>query len=146
MQFVTEEEEDRTLPEDSIHIARLEECKLREFEWFDYKSNETKTGRVLEWWWQIVSSNEDRFVGRKVKGQCNAKLTSRDDNKCRLWAEALLHRDIPVGMGVDTDDLVGLEAEIVIGHRPDRKDKTKVWEEVAFVNAVDRRQQEEPPF
>ena len=47
-------------------------------------------------------------------------------------------------MPIDTDDLVGLEAEIVIGHRIDRKDASKVWEEVIGVLPAGR--DDAPPF
>jgi hypothetical protein len=147
MRFIMEEEKDLTLPEDSIHRARLQEIKLRTFEWEDRKSGEKKEGQVLEWWWEITGTRlGDEYLGRKVKGECNAKITSRDGNHFREWAEALLNREIPIGMQIDTDDLVGLEAEIVIGHRPDRKDPNKKWEHVAGVLPATVNDQSEPPF
>jgi hypothetical protein len=65
------------------------------------------------------------YIGRRVKGECRPKLTNRPGNRFREWSEALLGRDIPIGMVIDTDDLLGLEAEIVIGHRQDKKDPTR---------------------
>jgi hypothetical protein len=147
MRFVMEEEKDLTLPEDSIHRARLQEIKLRTFTWTDRKTNEEKEGQTLEWWWEITATRlGDEYLGRKVKGECNAKITSRDGNLFREWAEALLNREIPIGMQIDTDDLVGLEAEIVIGHRPDRKDPNKKWEYVAGVLPTTVNDQSDPPF
>ena len=146
MQFLTEDEPDLTLPEDSIHRARLEEIKLRTFEWTDRKTGEQKEGQSLEWWWEITSTGlGPEYVGRKVRGECPAKISNRGNNKFRIWAEALLGRDIPVGMAIDTDDLVGLEAEIVIGHRQDRKDKTRFYEFVSDVASVEASY-DEPPF
>jgi hypothetical protein len=59
----------------------------------------------------------------------------------------LLGRQIPVGMGIDTDDLIGLQAEISIGHRQDKKDALKVWEYVDEVMPVDGGfDLNEPPF
>lgn len=146
MQFVTEDEPDLTLPEDSIHRARLEEIKLHEFPWTDKKTGEEKTGQTLQWWWVITSTRlGPEFIGRKVKGECNPKLSNRGDNRFHNWAEAILDRQIPVGMAIDTDDLVGLEAEIVIGHRTDRKDPKKTWEFVSDVAPVEGGQIE-PPF
>jgi hypothetical protein len=145
MQFITEDEPDLTLPEDSIHRARLEEIKLRTFTWTD-KKGEEKDGQTLEWWWEITSTRlGPEYVGRKVKAECNPKLSNRGDNRFRQWAEAILNRQIPVGMAIDTDDLVGLEADIVIGHRQDRKDKTKTWEFVSDVAPTEGGQLE-PPF
>lgn len=148
MQFVTQDEPDVTLPEDGIFRARLEEIKLRTFTWIDRKDQTEKEGQTLEWWWEITSSHlGPQYVGRKVKGECNPKITNRDGNRFREWAEALLNREIPVGMAVDTDDLVGLEADIVIGHRPDRKDASKKWEYVENVAPVEAAfAGSEPPF
>ncbi len=149
MQFTNEEEEDRTLPEDSIHRARLEEIKLRTFTWTDRRTGDEKEGKSLDWWWSITvpgSGLDASYVGRRVKGECNAKMSSREGNKFREWAEVLLGREIPIGMSVDTDDLVGLEAEIVIGHRQDKKDTSKTWEFVSAISPVEQRFSEDPPF
>lgn len=146
MRFTTEEEPDRTLPEDSIHRARLEEITLRTFTW--YKDGVPTEGKTLDWWWQITSTKlGPDYIGRRVKAECKPALTNRGDNRFRIWAEALLHREVPVGMAIDTDDLVGLEAEIVIGHRDDRKDSNKKWEFVSdVIPLAEGLQSDEPPF
>ncbi len=147
MQFTTEDEPDLTLPEESIHRARLMEIKLKQFSWTDRNTGEQKESQSLEWWWEITSTNlGPRYVGRRVRGECNPKLTNRGDNRFRIWAEALLDRQIPVGMAIDTDDLVGLEADIVIGHRNDKKDPHKIWEYVSDVGPADNATSSEPPF
>lgn len=148
MQFTTEEERDLTLPADSIHKARLLEIKERTFEYTDRNDGSRKTASNLEWWWEITRPGtglDDEFIGRRVKGECRPKLTNRPGNRLREWSEALLNRDVPVGMLIDTDDLVGLEAEIVIGHRQDKKDPNKVWEEVVGV-LPSTTSGGEPPF
>jgi hypothetical protein len=147
MKFVVEDEPDLTLPEDSIHRARLNSIELREFSWNDRKTGEAKTGQNLEWWWEITHTDlgED-YIGRKVKGECNPKMTNRDGNRMHQWSEALLNRQIPVGMTIDTDDLIGLEAEIVIGHRADKKDPSKKWEFVSDVAPADGAFNNDPPF
>lgn len=147
-QYSVEEEKDLTLPEDSIHRARLVEIKEREFTFTDRNTNAQKTGTNLEWWFEVTvpqAGLDVDYIGRRVKGECRPKLTNRPGNRFREWSEALLGRDIPVGMVIDTDDLIGLEGEIVIGHRQDRKDPNKVWEEVTGVIPVDG-QSMEPPF
>lgn len=147
MQVTNEDEPDLTLPEDSIHRARLDEVELRTFKFTDRKTGEEQEGQTLEWWWTITATSlGDEFVGRKVKGECAPKMTNRDGNKMRSWAEALLDRQIPVGMSIDTEDLVGLEAEIVIGWRPDKKDPKRHWEYVSDVAPTDGSFQNEPPF
>lgn len=147
MQFTTENEPDLTLPDESFHRARLQEIKLRTFTFTDRNSKEEKEGKTLEWWWEITSTKYGaEYVGRKVKGECNPKLSNRGDNRFRIWSEALLQREIPVGMSIDTDDLVGLEGEILVGLRPDRRDPNKMWEYVSNVLPVDGSNQIEPPF
>ncbi len=146
-QFTTEDEPDLTLPEDSIHRARLMEIKERTFEFTDRNTGERKTSTNLEWWWEVtrpMAGLGDEYVGRRVKGECRPKLTNRPGNRLREWSEAILDREIPVGFVLDLDDMVGLEAEIVIAHRRDKKDVNKVWEEVAGV--LPCGQAEEPPF
>ncbi len=134
MEFVTEDEPDLTLPEDSIHRARLDELKMRSFDWTD-KDGVKQTTTILEWWWRVVATNlGDEYVGRRVKGECPPKLSNRPGNRFREWAEVLLGREIPVGMKLESDDLVGLEADIVIGHQQDKKDKDKVWERVTDIS------------
>ncbi len=148
MRFTTEEEKEVRIPEDSIHRARLEEIKLRTFGWTDKRTGDEREAQVLDWWWRITSTTYgDQYVGRRFKSECDAKLSSRSDNRFRMWAEALLGRDIPVGMAVDTDDLVGMEAEIVIGYQPDRRDKNKTWPYVSDVAPLDgSHHQYDPPF
>lgn len=148
-QFETEEQQDLTLPEDSIHTAQLVDLKTRDVPFTDRKTGEAKSFTKLEWWWEIVATNlEDKYIGRKVKGECDAKLTSHPGNSFRNWAETLLGREIPIGMVIDTDDLIGLRAEVSIGHREDRKDPAKIWEFVDEVMplSADFKLSDEPPF
>lgn len=148
MQFVTEDEPDLTLPDKSKHRARLEEIKLRTFEWTDKDGKDQET-KVLEWWWEITQTDlGSEYVGRKVKGECPPKITNRGDNRFRAWSESLLLRQIPVGMAIDTDDLIGLEGEITIGHRPNKKNPDRPWEQVVGVDPVFGGDSSgaEPPF
>ena len=148
-QYTTEIEKDLTLPVDSIHRARLLEVKERSFEYTDKSTGMLKTSENLEWWWEVTvpgAGLDSDYIGRRVKGECRPKITNREGNRFREWAEAILDREIPVGMVIDLDDLVGLEAEIVIGHRGDKKDPTKVYEEVVGVLPATGAQTAEPPF
>ena len=110
-QYTTEEERDLTLPADSIHRARLLEIKERTFEFLDRSTGKTKEGTTLEWWWEVtkpMAGLDDEYIGRRVKGECRPKITNRPGNRFREWSEAILNREIPVGMTIDLDDLVGL--------------------------------------
>lgn len=148
MRIPTTDEPDLTLDEDTIIRARLDSIEYRTFDWTDRRTGEQKTGEVLEWYWEITSaSHGEKYVGRKLRGRCSPKSTNREGNKLREWAEALLDRQIPVGMEIDTDDLVGLEAEVVIGHETDRKDASRVWDRVVGVLPLTGGAQDvNPPF
>lgn len=128
MQFIVEDAPDLTIPEDTIVRARLEEIKEHRFEWTDKKTGERKEGHMLQWWWEVTAENE--YNGRKIKGECDAKISSHPRNRFRGWAETLLGRELPPGMPIDTDDLVGLSADISIRHDKDKKDPSKVYERV----------------
>lgn len=143
--FTTEDQPDLTIPADTIVRAKLIELKPREINWTDKKTNEAKSKTLLEWWWEVQSGE---YKDRRIKGECDAKLTNHPGNRFHNWSETLLGRQIPVGMGIDTDDLLGLSADISVGHRPDKKDPAKVWEYVDEVMPISGgfAMSEEPPF
>jgi hypothetical protein len=139
-----EHEEDTRFRDDQIFRARLTEIKLRTYPFTD-RDGHPAEGQSLDWWWEITGSTEGpAYIGRKVKGECHPKMTNREDNKFRQWAEALLNREIPVGMKLDTDDLVGLEADILIRLRQDRKERDKWWPQVDGIAPVDGALQDVP--
>lgn len=157
LQFTVEDAPDLTLPEDTIFRAQLKEMKVHEFKWTDFNDPGSpgvgvpKVGQTLQWWWEVKSDNE--YNGRKVKGECDPKISNHPRNRFRQWAEALLGRELPQGMTVDIDDLVGLVADITIKHRPDKKDPSKKYEEVNDVITVSSSStsggggwSDEPPF
>jgi len=146
MQFTTEDQPDLTLPEDTFFKAQLIEIKPKEIEWNDRKSGEHKQKTLLEWWWEVKS--DDQYNGRKIKGECEARLTNHPNNRFHNWSEALLQREIPAGMGIDTDDLVGLMAEITVRWEPDKKDPSKKYERLDEVTPVTAgfAMSDEPPF
>lgn len=147
--FTTEDQPDLTLPEDTIFRAQLEEIKPKEISWPDKQNpGQTKTATLLQWWWVIKGAPDEKYIGRKIKGECDAKLTNHPGNRFHNWAETLLGREIPAGVGVDTDDLVGLSADISVRHEPDKKDPGKSYERLDEVLPItggfDR--DTEPPF
>jgi hypothetical protein len=139
--FVVQEAKYIALPEDTFFRARLEKIDYREFEWTDRKSGETKKGSNLDWTFEITQAGE--FQGRKVRGRTRAELTADDGNRFRNWAETLLGRELPIGMGIDEDDLVGLSCELTVRQEPDRKDPERKWERVDELIPVSS---DDPPF
>lgn len=155
-QFEVEEQKDLRLQEDKIYRAKLTELKRHSFNWTDRKDRDNpgvpieKTSSTLQWWWEVQDENlRNPETGnlRRVKGECPPKITNLPDNKFRLWASALLCRDIPVGSKIDTDDLLGLQADITIRYRADKKDPTRKYEEVEDVIALQGfAAHDAPPF
>lgn len=145
-QLTVEEDEDRTIPEDTILRAKLIEITPRTINWNDRTTGEKKTAELAEFWWEVQASDtvDEKFVGRRVKGSTNAKATPQ--SKIVKWSEALLGRSIGVGMSFDSDDLIGLTGDIVISHK--RGKEGRVFEEVNEVmnpNA-DPWADDTPPF
>jgi hypothetical protein len=133
MAYVMEEEKDRTIPEDTIVRAVLVEVSEKQIEWKDKRTNEDRSATLLEWWFEVVDDREDAlYQGRKVKLECDARLTNHPNNRFRLVVEALLGRELSLGTPIDPqDDLVGLKCDITVKHRRYEKDGvTKVAEEI----------------
>jgi hypothetical protein len=147
IQLTVEDQPDLTIPEDTIVRARLDEIKVRGFDWVDRKVTppQQKHSEVLEWWFEVT---EGEYKSRKVKGQTDVRVSNHPRNKFRVWAEALLQRTLPVGTAIDTDDVVGLIADLNIRHRPDKKDASKIYEEVDEVMPINGGAgwSDEPPF
>lgn len=127
--FVIEEDEDRTIPEDTILRAKLIDIQQRDINWKDRTTGEAKSTTLQEFWFEIEQTDtvDERFVGRRVKGSVNAKMTP--SSKGYKWIEALLGSKPGVGKKLDTDDLLGLSADVLIAHRKGNKDG-RIFEEV----------------
>lgn len=141
--YVTKEEEDRTIPEGTVATAKLTEVKEVTIPYVDKKDGISKTFTKLEWWFEIIDGDH---AGRKIRGECPAELSSHPANKFRLWSEALLERTIDVGVEIDPqNDLVGCLADIRVGHVPNKKDPSRVYENVIEVIPVSGNI-DQPPF
>lgn len=126
--FVVEHAPDLTIPEDTILRARLVELAFDTVNYKDKKTGEDKSFDKLTWWFEIVTDNQYR--GRKVKAETRPELTDLPGNKFRQWAEILLAKDLAVGIGFNTDELVGLSCDITVRHEADRTDPSKKYERV----------------
>lgn len=154
MTFVTEDEPDLTIPEDTLVRAKLLEIKPKTINWTiknGPNAGQPASKAMLEWWWEITDT---RFPGkdglnRRLKAECEAKLTNNAGNKFRQWAEALLGREVPVGMGIDTDDVVGLSADVTVRHEKSSKPgDDRIFERIEDVIPLGDafRLSDEPPF
>jgi hypothetical protein len=97
---------------------------------------------LLDWSFEIISGD---FAGEYIVGSTDAELTNHSNNKYRNYVETLLGDELGVGAQLNTDDLLGLEADIVIGIRkwgnPERVDPT-----VAQLLPVATLPGDPPPF
>lgn len=147
--YEVEEQKDLSIPEGKIVRAKLVEIAAKTIEWTVKSGPEQgakKSAVLLNWWWEVQGPEytKDDGTQRKVRGECDSRVTNHPNNKFRAWAQGLLNREINVGMPIDTDDLVGLSADITVKHRPDRNDPAKKYEEVDEVIGVESF--DEPPF
>lgn len=144
MQFTVEDAPDLTIPEDYPVRAIVKDIKYREFEFTDKRTQEKKTGANLEWYFEVVADGP--YKERVVRGTTRPTLNNRDGNRFRQWAETLLARELPTGVNIDTDDLLGLACEITVTHEKDRKNPEMVWDRVDEVLPVTAGFDLTPPF
>lgn len=131
-------EESDVLPEDTIFTVTLEE--LGEIE-RQKRDKPDEKFQKLKWKFRVESP--DKFVGKTVYAETSPKLTVDDHNPFRRYAVALLAREIPLGMPIDTDDLVGLRCKLSVKHDP-KTDGQGVWVRVDEV--MPAGDSDEPPF
>lgn len=77
----------------------------------------------VKWRWTFEIT-EGQYQGEKAYGDTEDRLTNREDNLVRQWAEALLKVKIEVGQGLDTDTLIGLPCLIDVRHDEPREKRT----------------------
>lgn len=131
-QRTVEDQPDLTIPEDHIVRGKLMELKDKTIEWT--KNGEKKEATLTEWWWEVQGGE---YAGRKLKGECDAKVSNHPRNRFRQWAEALLNRSLDANMAFDDEDLVGLQADITVKHRHyDKNGEDRIAEEIDEVMPI----------
>lgn len=146
MGYKVEDEPDRTIPEDTILRGVLEEVSEKDIEWTDKGTGEKKSATLLQWWFRITDKRDDGlYEGRKVRAECDARLTNHPGNRFRNIAEALIGRELALGTEIDPqDDLVGLPADLTVSHRKYEKNgEERIAEQVDEIIAVSG---DEQPF
>lgn len=137
-EMVVADEPDKTVPEETIHKAKLVDLSIREFKWTDTKDKDRpgvpieKTAQEMIWWFEIT---EGDFANRRIRGQTRPSpdgnwLTNSARNRTRQWAETLLGRELGVGARLNRSDLLGCACEISVKHVKDKKDASKIYEEI----------------
>jgi hypothetical protein len=115
---VEEQLEYPTLPDDSIIHVKLESTEVRTVN--GARGDWTK----LECTFKILGiqnvqapgdhvDNYANLIGQRIYGSVPYRLTTSEENKLRIWSEALLGRELGLGFELDTDYLTGREARAV---------------------------------
>jgi hypothetical protein len=148
----SQQTEDRILfPDMGVYKAMLDDIKDRTHKRKDGQGDIT----FLDWYFSITGADDTGLIGRKVKGSTLAVLRTNGgelDRKFHNWASNILGQELAPGYPLDTDDLVGLEVQIVVELEPDYRDPSKKWPVVTAVANVDGDEasawggQQTPPF
>lgn len=137
-----EDQPDLTIPEDTIVRAKLLEIKDKTIEWVDKQTKEKRSATLAQFWWQVT---EGEYRDRKVRLECDARITNHPNNRFRQVAESLLGRELPAGIEIDDEDLVGLSADISIAHETYEKNgEQRVAEKVDEVMPISGMSDEVP--
>lgn len=143
---VTHDEPDiENIPEDTIHPAKITSIVAKDISWT--KDGERKTATLLNWRWEII---EGEYKERAVFLTTNSDLELGGyRNRFRQVVETLLSSTIkPEDPPLNTDDLIGMVADISIKYRPDKRDPAIQYVEVGEVLPAGDTQftPDEPPF
>lgn len=122
------EENEYPVPAGVPFAATLQAVTVRTIEFFkkdQYGNKTSQKDSFDKWIWEFKISDGD-YAGVKLYGETEDKLTSRDDNVVRQWAETLLGGTsgqyvIEIGQGLDTDTLIGLPCTIMVRHDEPRQ-------------------------
>lgn len=133
------------IPEGSTHTAKLTSIKPKDISWV--KDGERKEATLLNWRWEII---EGSFTGRGVFLTTNSDLElNLRYNRFRGVVETLLGRTLKESdPPLDTDDLIGMEANIQIAYRADKRNPERKYVEVGDVLPASDTEfsVDEPPF
>lgn len=126
----TEEDEYR-LPAEVYFPAKLKAVTSKTID-FEYKAESAavKKGRKKagdkgsfdKWEWEFEITDGD-YKGASAYGDTDARLTTRDDDVVRQWAETLMGREIEIGEEFDTDNIIGYSCLISVRHDDPRPKK-----------------------
>lgn len=111
---VEEQKEYPTLPADSIVHLKVEDVEMR-----TVQGNRGPWDK-LEFKFKVlgiqalpagggVPANYENLIGENIYGSTSTKLTDSQENKLRLWSEAILNRPLELGFELDTDYFLGRE-------------------------------------
>jgi hypothetical protein len=113
------------IPEGTVVEGRLSMVELHEFTWNDEQV------KKLRWHFTLT---QPPYSGREITGDTSLTFTPNPNCKAYNWAAALLQREPAAGEEIDTDEMIGLAGQLLVGHR-NAKDG-RVWLKIKEVFAA----------
>lgn len=104
-------EEFAEIPVDTKVTARLTAIKEETKPFKDDDGNDIKR---LQWTF-VVTDGE--YNNRKIFGDTGVKFVEHPECKLYAWAGSLLGTELPKGFRLNTDDLIGLRADLRVGQK-----------------------------
>ncbi len=98
------------IPEGEVVNVRLVGVDLHEFEY-----NKEKIKKLR---WSFAVGDPGPWQGKTITGDTSTNFTAHPNCKAYNWATALTGKEYPPGSEMDTDDIIGLPARIIIQHKP----------------------------
>ncbi len=110
------------IPANEIVNVVIEKCFVEPYsEWFlqNYPQKDGSTHQV-KFWFRVV---DGQFEKRVLFGDAKANWYEDERNSCRLrnWTKTIMGGELPEGYEFDSDDLVGLNARILVGEKWNKK-------------------------
>lgn len=112
------------IPEDTLVPITLQSCEFVSVPYKDKKTGADKT--FAKWEWTFLVHDGD-YAGTTFRGSTEPRITSSEVEGFPAPAlpivKALLNRDLAIGEEVDTDELIGLQAQATVRHLDPRPRK-----------------------
>jgi hypothetical protein len=144
-QTTMEHEDEFTLPKEQPLPAILTKVEEKSYPY----TRDGKEQTFTKWVWEF-DIVDGEFAGLRAWGETPPKLTNREDNKVRQWAETLRGEPFAMGEGLDTDLLLQLPCFILVDHVKEEKkgSKGEFYYKTPVVDVLpyDEALAEEPPF
>jgi hypothetical protein len=115
------------LPEGEVVNVRLLDIEAHEFMW--------EGEMIKKFRWSFAITDEGPWKGKSIQGDTSRNFTAHPNCRAYNWIHALTGREYPPGEEMDTDDVIGLPARIIIEHKPNKKDG-RIWMRVKDVLAT----------
>ena len=98
------------IPENELVNVRLVNVEVHEFEYQGEKIQKLR--------WSFAVTDAGNWQGKNIYGDTSTNFTAHPNCKAYNWAKALTGREYPPGEELETDDLLGLPARIIIAYKP----------------------------